>query len=120
MRNISFALTTDQVRARTKTVTRRLGWRFLKPGTLLQPVVKAQGLRKGEQVEKVGGPIRVTSVRCEPLERITFDDCAREGFLGMGPSDFVEFFCRHNGCQRDVEVTRIEFAYVEDDAHRPA
>jgi hypothetical protein len=59
-RNISFALTTDQVRSRTKTVTRRLGWKDLKPGTLLQPVVKAQGIPKGGKVEKIGGLIRVT------------------------------------------------------------
>jgi len=42
-RMISMFLTQQQVKARTKTVTRRLGWRWLKPGTLLQPVVKAQG-----------------------------------------------------------------------------
>jgi hypothetical protein len=57
VRNISFALTTAQVRARTKTVTRRVGWTFLKPGDLLQPVVKCRGLKKGERVEKIGGPI---------------------------------------------------------------
>jgi len=34
-RNISFALTTQQVRNRTKTVTRRAGWLFLKAGDIL-------------------------------------------------------------------------------------
>lgn len=113
MRNMSFALTTAQVRNRTKTVTRRIGWAFLKPGTLLQPVVKCQGLKKGERVEKVGGPIKVVSVRREPLHRINSIDCVAEGFISYHPEEFIEMFCRHNGCARDAEVTRIDFSYVE-------
>ena len=35
MRNISFALTKQQFLDRTKTVTRRLGWKNLEVGTLL-------------------------------------------------------------------------------------
>lgn len=31
-RNMSFALTTSQIRDRSKTVTRRFGWWFLVPG----------------------------------------------------------------------------------------
>jgi hypothetical protein len=31
---MSFALTTEQIRVQKKTVTRRLGWEFLKPGDL--------------------------------------------------------------------------------------
>jgi hypothetical protein len=110
-RNISFALTTDQVRSRTKTVTRRLGWKDLKPGTLLQPVVKAQGIPKGGTVEKIGGLIRVTDVRRESLG-ISHDDCAREGFPGWLPSEFLAMFVRHNGCEPDTVVTRIEFEYL--------
>lgn len=34
-RNMSFSMTTEAVRNRTKTVTRRLGWEFLKPGDIL-------------------------------------------------------------------------------------
>ena len=48
MRNMSFAMTTEAVRNQTKTVTRRFGWWFLKPGDMVQPVEKAMGLRKGE------------------------------------------------------------------------
>lgn len=113
MRNISFALTTDQVRNRTKTVTRRLGWKTLKPGTLLQPVVKGQGLKKGERVEKIGGPIQVVSVRRERLDAIEFADVRREGFTRMGTLDFVEFFCRTHRCKPSTVVTRIEFRYVD-------
>lgn len=113
-RNISFALTTEQVRAKQKTVTRRLGWRDLKPGTLLQPVVKAQGIPKGGKVEKIGGLIRVVSVEREALGCILgrSDDIACEGFPGMHGVDFVNMFCDHNGCEPDDEVTRIEFEYL--------
>ena len=44
-RNMSFALTTEQVRRREKTVTRRRGWWFLKPGDIVTAVKKARGLR---------------------------------------------------------------------------
>lgn len=37
-RHMSFSMTTEAVRRREKTVTRRLGWSDLKPGTLLWPV----------------------------------------------------------------------------------
>ena len=50
-RNMSFAMTTEQVRNQTKTVTRRQGWRFLNAGDILQPVVKGMGLKKGEKKE---------------------------------------------------------------------
>lgn len=112
MRNMSFALTTAQVRAQSKTVTRRLGWKNLKPGTLIQPVVKGMGLKKGETVERIGGPIRVVSVRREPLKKISFADCLREGFPSMARYEFVEMFMDHNKCDTATIVTRIAFEYV--------
>ena len=66
MRNISFFLTTEQIRKREKTVTHRLGWRFLKPGDRLQACVKCMGLKRGKRSEKLGR-IRVLDVRVEPL-----------------------------------------------------
>jgi hypothetical protein len=132
MRNISFQLTTEQVRSRTKTVTRRLGWRTVRPGDLLQAIVKGQGLKKGEHPEKLC-VIRVVNVNREPLNHLTissetgplkvaiygayfYDDatreCAKEGFPKMSPESFVEFFCKANGCPTQVIVTRIEFEYV--------
>lgn len=129
MRNISFALTTEQIRNQTKTVTRRLGWRSLKPGTLLQPVVKAQGIPKGGHVEKIGGPIRVVSVRREPLGVIQKPDVIREGFPELTSMEFIDFFCRSHKtqavyigrhlvrpsrrCESTDAVTRIEFEYVD-------
>lgn len=126
MRHISFALTTKQVRNRTKTVTRRLGWKTLQPGTLLQPVVQAQGLAKGERVERIGGPIRVLSVRRERLDAITYSDVVREGFplpdgVAHTPHDeqvqirrFLAMFCEHNDSEPGDKVTRIEFEYTEE------
>jgi hypothetical protein len=70
MRHISFFLTQRQVREQTKTVTRRLGWHWLSAGTLLQPVVKGQGIPRGGKVEKIGGPIRVVSVERERLNAL--------------------------------------------------
>lgn len=119
MRNISFALTTEQIRSQTKTVTRRLGCKWLNAGTLLQPVVKGQGIPKGGTVERIGAPIRVVSVRRELLSTLTDDpaygasECVREGFLLMLPDEFVEMFSKHNGCNGDTDVSRIEFEYTE-------
>ena len=111
---MSFALTTDQVRNRTKTVTRRIGWANAKAGDIVQPIVRGQGIPKGGKVEKIGVPIVFRKVTREPLNgpTMTFSDVAREGFRGMGPSEFVDMFRRHNGGQRDQVVTRIEFEYL--------
>lgn len=119
MRNISFALTTDQVRRREKTVTRRTRWTDLEAGTELQPVVKAMGLQKGEHVQKIGGAIRVVSVRREPLRRMLDEpeygaaEVILEGFPSRTPRWFVAFFCAENNCSINARVTRIEFEYVE-------
>ena len=119
MRNISFALTTDQIRAGTKIVTRRMGWLNLAPGTLLQPVRKGMGLKPGEKIERLRGPIRVTSVRRESLRRMLDEprygqlDCFYEGFPDYTPASFIDMFCRsHKGCTPDSVVTRIEFEYL--------
>lgn len=119
MRNISFALTTEQIRNRTKTVTRRLGWKDLKPGTLLQPVVKVQGFRRGEHVDRIGGPIRVVSVTREALSLLSIQprrarsEMRLEGFPDWDAGDFVVMFARHNRLKSiDAFVTRIQFEYV--------
>lgn len=127
MRNMSFMLTTEQVRRREKTVTRRIGWRNAKRGDVVQPVVKGQGLKKGEKVEKIGGPIRIVSVRRERLDamatqddyyRIDHPEVIAEGFYGVPgwhtPVEFISQFCQHNRCQQWDEITRIEFEYVDD------
>ena len=113
MRLMSFALTTEQVRNQTKTVTRRLGWKNAKPGDVVQPVVKSQGIPKGGKVERIGGPIRFVSVTRVRLGDISTIDVHREGFPNLTQRQFVEMFKEHNGGLKDQVVTRIEFEYVE-------
>lgn len=116
MRNMSFALTTVQMLARTKTVTRRLGWRDLEKGTLLQAVEKARGLPKGTKVHKLG-VIRVLSVRREPLSRLHDPrygklEAKKEGFPALSGREFVAHFVENLGCKPSTVVTRIEFEHV--------
>lgn len=118
MRNMSFALTTEQIMGGTKDVTRRLGWEFLKVGDLLRPVRKCMGLRPGEKIVVLTDPLRVVDVRREKLRAMTddldygFEECRREGFGGhpdyRWPSAFVAMFCAtHKGCTPDTVITRI-------------
>lgn len=121
MRNISFALTTDQIRAGTKTVTRRMGWLHLKPGDLLSPVVKGMGLKPGEKIERIRPPIRVKQVTRELLSHMHLPcnelECYLEGFPEMTPAQFIEMFCKsHKGCTPNTMVTRIEFEYTTDNS----
>lgn len=112
-RNISFALTTDQIRNRTKTVTRRLGWKNLKAGDVLNACVKCMGLKKGEKPERLG-QIRVVDVRREPLDGpYSMRESIREGFAFSWP-EFVAMFCEHMGGDPSQEVTRIEFEYLDE------
>lgn len=111
-RNMSFALTTDQVRAGTKDVTRRLGWGNLKPGERFWAVVKAMGLKPGEKIQRICLLECVSNTR-EELRRITADDVEREGFPDMTPAEFVSMFCEHMRCTPRTKVNRIEFKRVE-------
>jgi hypothetical protein len=108
---ISFAMTTAQFLDGSKDVTRRFGWGKLKPGDRLKAVEKAMGLKKGEK-SKVLGVIEVVSTRWEPLDAITAEDCAREGFPHWQPQDFVDFIVGHYKCERNKSINRIEFKRV--------
>ena len=110
-RNMSFMFTTEQFKNQTKTVTRRLGWDFIKPGEVINGCEKCQGLKKGEKINKLS-QIRILNTDRQPLRNITAEDCAREGFPEMSPAEFVNFFCEHNKCTPDTLVNRIEFEYV--------
>jgi hypothetical protein len=131
MRRMSFALTTDAVRAQTKTVTRRLGWTFLKPGDRLLAVDKIR--TKNAQRLSV---IEVVSVSREPLgdiEQLSIEDgraevrregsplppdhrCGRcNGEYHDCPSCFANIFLKL-GAARCTIVTRIEFRYIDEGA----
>jgi hypothetical protein len=112
MRRISFSMTESQIRDRSKTVTRRQGWRFLRAGDLLQGVEKAMGLKPGEKQVKLA-VIRVVDVRREPVDAITHEDVVREGFPTLSPPEFVDLYCEAMGCGPFDDCTRIEFEYVD-------
>lgn len=104
-------MTTDQVKARTKTVTRRFGWWFLKPGDVVRGVEKAMGLKKGEKIKSLA-VIRIISTRSEPLNAITQDDVIREGFPDWTPDQFVQMLVDHYKIDPSKTVNRIEFEYI--------
>lgn len=124
MKLMSFFLTQEQILSGTKTVTRRLGWKNLKPGELIQAVEKGQGLKKGEKVKKLR-VIEIVSVRQEPLYQLVLigaphlvdpwygrKEVEKEGFRDyLDPKEFINMFCQHNKCTPETIVTRIEFKY---------
>ena len=109
-RNMSFMLTKEQIRMRTKTVTKRLGWWFLKPGDVVWACEKCMGLKKGEKVRRIC-LIEIVDSHPEPLAAITQEECAKEGFPNMIPARFVEMFAKFNQCKPDTIVNRIEVRY---------
>ena len=112
-RLMSFALTREQILDRSKTVTRRLGWEFLKPGDRLTACAKVMGRKKGEPLDRLA-ELRVVSVWRERLDLIDAPEVAMEGFPDMPPEEFVRMFCDSMGCAAYADVTRIEFEYVAD------
>jgi hypothetical protein len=113
VRLMSVSLTEQQVRERRKPVTRRLGWKDLRAGERLMLCLKVMGLRLGERIVRMT-PVEVVSVWREPLSVIAAEDVAAEGFADWTPAELVEFLCStHAGCNRDTEVTRIEWRYLD-------
>lgn len=108
MKLISFAMTTEAFLAGRKTVTRRIGWKGVRPGDQLMAVEKSRGLKKGEKVRRLG-VIQVLSVRREPLAAITSADVVREGFGATPPEVFIRMFGEATRCSSADQVTRIEF-----------
>lgn len=125
-RLMSVAFTTDAVIGRQKTVTRRKGWRFLKPGDRLTLCRKVQGRKPGEPLERLA-EVEVVSVVREQLADLIpdpwgdnpddpygADEVAREGFPGMDPTHFVgRYFIDAQGMTLDDFVTRIEWRYLD-------
>lgn len=110
-RLMSVTLTEQAVVERRKTVTRRLGWTFLKPGDRLTLCRKVMGRKPGEPLVRLA-EVEVVSVRRESLLEVTDEDVQREGFTGWDAPRFNEFFMEHMRCHWDTEVTRIEWRYL--------
>ncbi len=117
-RLISVALTEAAVADRSKTVTRRIGWRHVAVGDRLTLCRKVMGRRRQDGfVEPLVrlAEVQVVDVRREPLNAITATDVALEGFPDWTPSEFVAFFCKSMRCEQWTEVTRIEWRYLPDE-----
>jgi len=111
-RNMSFSITTEQVRNKTKRVTRRNGWWNLKQGDILNAVEKGMGLKKGQKVVVIC-KIKIKSARAERLADITGNEIIKEGFTGMSKGEFVEMFIKsHKGVTHSTYINRIEFVYL--------
>lgn len=119
MRRMSFMLTEQRFVDGSKTVTRRLGWLTLKPGMRFMGVNKSQGLKKGEKSRQLGARI-VVDTRREPLNAITDEDVAREGFPGKSAAWFVAMFSKAMKCTPATVVTRIEYRELTADETRTA
>ncbi|MBE2222793.1 MAG: ASCH domain-containing protein [Anaerolineae bacterium] len=114
---MSFALTTRQYQNKTKSVTRRNGWKFAKVGDMVNGCEKCQGLKRGERIT-VLGQHRWVCLRWEPLRRMTDDleygkrEVNLEGFPEMTPQEFVDMYCKHNKVTPDALIHRMEFEYL--------
>lgn len=106
-RRMSFSKTIEQVRAGTKTVTRRNGWLHARPGMRIVAIEKGMGLPKGARQTVIRADLVVVDVRREPLDAITAEDVAAEGFPGRSPAWFVQMF----GGDPKRLITRIAFRY---------
>lgn len=115
-RLMSVSFTEGAVRARRKTVTRRLGWRFLQPGQHVTLCRKVMGRRAGEPLERIA-EVEIVSVRREPLAAITAGDIIREGFATAAGyradrERFLSLFRDHMKAGPETIVTRIEWRYL--------
>lgn len=113
-RLMSVSLTEASVLDRSKTVTRRLGWEFLKPGDRLTLCRKVMGRKPDEPLVRIVD-VEVVSTRWEPLVDVTDEDATREGFPNLDRDGFIQFFCQEMGCYPETLVHRIEWVYLEAD-----
>jgi hypothetical protein len=114
MRRMSFAMTTEAVRARRKFITRRQGpmWRRLKPQERFVGVEKCQGLKKGQRQVVIAPELECVDVTIVRIGDMQDAECAAEGFPEMTAAEFVAMYCRANRVTPDDDCARIVFRYV--------
>lgn len=119
-RLMSVAFTEQAVVERRKTVTRRKGWEFLKPGDTLTLCRKVMGRKKGEPLVRLA-EVEVLSVSREPLATILAPgELTAEGFpdleadIWSGSREFIERYFEPQGISEGDKVTRIEWRYLDD------
>lgn len=119
-RLMSVSLTEQAVVDRRKTVTRRLGWTFIKPGERLTLCRKVMGRKPGEPLVRLA-EVEVVSVRRERLSAITPLDVKAEAVPGMekaAPYQWARWYADKMGMGGNIDgwVTRIEWRYVGEAA----
>lgn len=118
-RRMSCSLTVDQVRARTKTETRRAPetWKHLRPGDRLILVEKAMGLPKGAR-QVILAEVEVTAAEVVYLFDITAEEVAAEGFPDWSRQAFCRFWLDSHGhtgrADPDTRCRRIAWRYLEE------
>lgn len=119
---MSVSMTEQAVIERRKTVTRRKGWTFLRPGDRLTLCRKVQGRKPGEPLVRLA-EVEVVNLWREPLSDLldprfaNVREMVLEGFPGMDPREFVErYFVVAQGMKPEDEVTRIEWRYLDGGA----
>ena len=110
MRNKSFFLTQEQYRNRTKTVTRRQCKRTPEVGERFMGIVKGQGLKKGEKVQKMHAST-YTAVDWIFIWQISKEDVIKEGFPNWTPLQFINFYCKANRVQPGDVCCRQAFKH---------
>ena len=112
MEYMSFFATQEQVLNQTKFVTRRQGWNKIKVGDEIQPVIKRQGLKRGEKVQPIGCSIIITAERWELINIITSYDVVLEGFPNLSVNGFITMYCNLNDCNPTDICHRLQYKYT--------
>lgn len=111
-RLMSVAFTEQAVIERRKTVTRRKGWTFLKPGDHLTLVRKSMGRKPGEPIVRIA-EVEVIDVRRERLSHVDVaGELDREGCGDMSATEFITRYFEPQGIHALDLVTRIEWRYL--------
>jgi hypothetical protein len=122
-RLMSVAFTEQAVVERRKTVTRRKGWTFLRPGDQLTLCRKVMGRKAGEPLVRIA-EVEVVSVRRELLRDVVLPgELTAEGFPewdtpddATGAHEFVVRYFTPQGIDPLDDVTRIEWRYLDEAA----
>lgn len=113
---MSCALTIPQVRARTKTVTRRHldSWHQLAVGDQLTLVERSRGLPSGAK-QVVLANVEIVDLRVVELEDMDEAELVAEGFPDWNVESFTRFWRASHGVpdEAGVLVRRIEWRYLD-------
>lgn len=106
---MSFYHTTTAMRSKQKTHTLRPGWKNLKAGDRVEAVVKYRGVALSDR--QTLGVIAITDVTRKPLNTITEEIIAREGFPGWTVPQFVQWYCMKMKVQPTYVLAFISFTH---------